>query len=234
VNRCGKLAAEEIQTNIEVAHARLSYRTSRLRAAEPHKRSRWRERHHYPRENLIVLSSLPSVRKVFCDERTCQWTIFAKRLSGVVRYYARTAERLDGWFTHVSFALGGKAGYPLLQDLGIVVSGDTLLNHIRSTQLQDHETPKVLSVDDFAFRRGFRDGTVLVDLERRELVDVLPDRSADTFARWLAEHPGVEVVRRDRGGGYAEATRRAALGAVQIANRFHLLNAQSGDLLENG
>ncbi|MBD0328306.1 MAG: transposase [Pyrinomonadaceae bacterium] len=80
-----------------------------------------------------------------------------------------------------------------------------------------------MSVDDFAFRRGTRYGTVLVDLERRRLVDVLPNRSADTFARWLTEHPGVEVVSRDRGGEYAEAARKATPHAVQIADRFHLL-----------
>ena len=78
-------------------------------------------------------------------------------------------------------------------------------------------------MDDFAFRRGTRYGTVLVDLERRALVDVLPNKSADTFARWLDEHPGVEVVSRDRGGEYAQAARRAAPHAVQVADRFHLL-----------
>jgi transposase len=149
--------------------------------------------------------------------------IFAERLPSLVAHYARRTERLDGWFRHVSFALGGEAGSRLLRDLGIVVSGDTLLNHIRSLQLEDHETPRVLSVDDFAFRRGTRYGTVLVDLERRVLVDVLPDRSADTFARWLGEHPSVEVVSRDRGGEYAEAAKRAAHHAVQAADRFHLL-----------
>src|SRR5215208_3013117 len=104
-----------------------------------------------------------------------------------------------------------------------MVSGDTLLHHIRSLQFGDHETPRVLSVDDFAFRRGTRYGTILVDLERHTLVDVLADRSANTFAQWLGEHPGVEIVSRDRSGEYAEAARRAAPHAVQVADRFHLL-----------
>jgi transposase len=163
------------------------------------------------------------VRRFFCDEGTCVRAIFAERLPGVAAHYGRRTQRLHEWFTHVSFALGGQAGSRLLRDLGVVVSGDTLLNHIRSMRLANCETPRVLSVDDFAFRRGTRYGTILVDLERHTLVDVLADRSANTFAHLLGEHPGVEILSRDRGGEYAEAARRAAPHAVQVADRFHLL-----------
>jgi hypothetical protein len=163
------------------------------------------------------------VRRFFCDQKPCPRTIFAERLSGLVRHYARRTERLDGWFTHVSFALGGEAGSRLLKDLGVVVCGDTLLNHIRSTHLQDHETPKVLSVDDFSFKRGHKWGTILVDLEHNKAVEILPDRSSDAFAAWLACHPRVEVVSRDRGGEYADAASKAAPDAIQVADRFHLI-----------
>jgi transposase len=162
-------------------------------------------------------------RRFFCDEGNCDRIIFAERLSGVAARYGRRTERLDGWLLYVSFALGGEAGSRLLKDLGVVVSGDMLLNHIRSMRPPNRETPRVLSVDDFAFRRGTRYGAVLVDLERHMPVDVLPDRSANTFARWLTEHPGVEVVSRNRSGEYGEAVSRVAPRAVQVTDRFHLL-----------
>jgi transposase len=171
----------------------------------------------------IPVSVRLHVRRFFCDADSCERTIFAERLPGVVAHYARRTERLDGLFTHISFALGGEAGARLLRELGVTVSGDTLLEHIRSLNLGEARTPRILSVDDFSFRRGRSWGTILVDLEHHRPVDILPDRSSETFASWLTQHSGVEVVSRDRGGEYADAVRKAAPGVIQVADRFHLI-----------
>jgi transposase len=171
----------------------------------------------------IPVSVQLHVRRFFCDVDYCERAIFAERLPGVVAHYARRTERLDALFTHVSFALGGEAGARLLHELGVRVSGDTLLEHIRSLDLGEARTPRILSVDDFSFRRGRSWGTILVDLEHHRPVDILPDRSSETFANWLTRHGGVEVVSRDRGGEYADAVRKAAPDAIQVADRFHLI-----------
>lgn len=106
--------------------------------------------------------------------------------------------------TLIGFAVGGEAGRKLAEGMKLSASPDTLLRLIRATPDTPLPTPRILGVDDFAFRRRRTYGTILIDLEKRLPVDLLPDREAGSLARWLLAHSGVELVSRDRGGDYAK------------------------------
>jgi transposase len=163
------------------------------------------------------------VRKWFCDMSTCPRRIFTERLPTVVAPWARRTLRLAHRLLAYGLALGGEAGARLAASLGLAPSPATLLRLVQAAAAPAPVTPRIIGVDEWAWRRGQRYGTILVNLEDHRVLDLLPERSAESVAAWLAQHPTVRVICRDRGALYADGIHRGAPQAVQVVDRFHLV-----------
>lgn len=163
------------------------------------------------------------VRKFVCGTASCPCKIFTERHDNFVHSYARQTVRLGALIEAIGLAGGGELGSRLARRMGIDLSSSTLLRRLMALPEPATSSVRVLGVDDFAWKKRFRYGTILVDLENRKIVDVLLDRSEISFEQWLASHPGVEVICRNRETDYIKAATRASPHALQVADRWHLV-----------
>jgi transposase len=149
-----------------------------------------------------------------------------------VKPWAQVTTRLFEAVQAIGLATGGELGTRLAERIGFHTSPSTILGRIMALAPCSSAPVAYLGIDDWSFRRGRRFGTILVDLTTHTILDLLPDRDAETAAAWMRKHPEIEVVSRDRGEEYAAAARLGAPQATQCADRFHLARAPHRRLLD--
>ena len=180
------------------------------------------------RVRLVLLA-----RRFYCSAVLCGRRIFNERFDAdVLAPWARRTARLDHIVHHLALALGGRPAASFARRLMLPVSNDTLLRLVRRRGAPHFEAPIVVGIDDWAWRRNQRYGTIICDLERRKTIALLPDREPATAQAWLAGQPQIGVVARDRGGGYALAAQKALPQAIQVADRWHLMENASHAFLD--
>jgi len=180
-----------------------------------------------------VVELLVAARRFRCDAVLCGRQIFTERFAdGILAPSARRTARLDSVVHHLGLALGGRPAAGFAKRLMLPVSKDTLLRVVRRRSRSPADLLKVIGIDDWAWRRNHRYASIICNLEKRRVVTLLPDREPATAQAWLAAHPSISVVARDRGGGYGEAAAKALPHAVQVADRWHLMENASRALLD--
>lgn len=163
------------------------------------------------------------VRRFVCRHSTCPRATFSESLPEVVAPSARRSVRLATEQRQLGLQVGGAVAARIAQRQGMPTSPTTILRLIRVTRLPERATPTLLGVDEWAYRKRLDFKTMLVDLATNRPVELLADASATTFASWLQAHPGVGIIARDRAGTFAEGARQGAPDAIQVADRFHLM-----------
>jgi transposase len=192
----------------------------------------WRRATDLPLSGRIV-QLVVIARRFRCDAVLCWRQIFTERFSeDVLAPSARRTTRLDCIVHHLGLALGGRPAAIFAKRLMLPVSNDTLLRVVRRRSRAPSDPLKVVGIDDWAWRRNHRYASIVCNLEKRRIVTLLPDREPATAQAWFAAHPTIGIVARDRGGGYGEAAAKALPHAVQVADRWHLMENASRAFLD--
>ncbi|MFE2852043.1 ISL3 family transposase [Streptomyces lavendulae] len=165
------------------------------------------------------------IRRFLCDNGLCSRRTMAEQVWCLTTPYRRRTQALARMVQAIGLAVGGRAGARLAGYLPVRASRDVILGELRRLPDPPSAQVRVLGIDEFAFRKGATYGTVLIDVETRRPIDLLPERTADAVAAWLADHPEIKVICRDRCSTFSQAAVRAAPDAIQVADRWHLLHS---------
>lgn len=227
--RVGKQVVRCVELHGEIlVHAR-----SIVRCAPCPDRRSWSRRRHasYTRrlaERPVLDKPIEfqiEIHRFKCSTIGCPRRTFAEDIHRLAGRHQRRTRSHTRALTALGYALGGAAAARLATELGLKTSADTLIRQLRrSAEIERERRPRIVGIDDWAIAKGHHYGTLIVDLERREPIDVLVGREATAVEAWLRDHPSIEIIARDRAGAYAEAAALALPGATQVSDRWHLLS----------
>lgn len=161
-------------------------------------------------------------RRFICRNVACARLTFVEQIPGLTRRHGQRTEWFRSMLGAIGLALAGRAGSRLADIVGVPVSRSMVLRLVHTLPEPEAQAPRVVGGDEYATRKGRHYGTVLVDVETRRPVDLLPDRESSSLAAWPAQRPGVEVVCRGHAPFFAEGATAGAPQAVQVADRWHL------------
>jgi len=162
-------------------------------------------------------------RKYYCPTAECPLKIFTERYEDHFKPSKRTTNRLEEKLLNTVLELGGRPAERICRNFSVPVSDTTLLRLINRVPLPDLGVLTAVGIDDWAFKKRKRYGSILVDLTTRRVVDLLPDREEKSLTAWLRKQPEIEIITRDRYGKYQRAATKGASQAIQVTDRWHLL-----------
>ena len=175
----------------------------------------------------LSILGVPSIiifeaRKFFCDNPACHRKTFAEQPGDEIFRYRRRTRRCEMVVTRHGLKTSSETAKKLLSAIGISVSGDTVLRDIHRMSIPTHPEVQKIGVDDWAFKKGVRYGSIIVSLNTRDVIDLLGDRDIESFKKWLDDHTQVKIVSRDRSTDYSAATAATGRNITEVADRFHL------------
>ncbi|HFK5574931.1 TPA: ISL3 family transposase, partial [Elizabethkingia anophelis] len=171
------------------------------------------------KETVIFLKT----RKLYCLFQECPIKVFTERFKEHFLSYKRHTARFEAVCLKMVLRSGARPSEKTLRMMGISISDSSLLRLLSKIKFPSIATPIILGIDDWAYKKRHRYGTILVNLETGTVVDILKDRESSTIENWLKSNPGTKIISRDRYGKYINGASKGAPQAIQVADRWHLL-----------